>query len=117
LGRLLTTGALFSKAGGWLEGLAGDAAIDLASESARFGRVIGWGEGQLPAAVEQTISVTQNLTKSQVESWAGQGLTKSWVEKQLASYTKALEAGGDKLKNVQLLPRKQLMEKILSLWD
>ena len=45
-----------------------------------------------------------------------QGLTKEWVLQQLTFYNKALEIGGDKLKNAQLLPRKELMEKLLELW-
>jgi len=34
----------------------------------------------------------------------------------LELYTKALVKGGDKLKNINLIPRKELMEKILNLW-
>ena len=44
------------------------------------------------------------------------GLTREWVEQQLSMYRKALGSGGPKLKNKQLIPRKELMEKILELW-
>jgi hypothetical protein len=46
---------------------------------------------------------------------AAKGLTKQWVEKQLSLY-KIAETIPSKLTNYQLLPRKVLMEKILSLW-
>ncbi|MBW8684709.1 hypothetical protein [Chitinophaga rhizophila] len=39
------------------------------------------------------------------------GLTVEWVTEQLGLYTKAIEQGGDKLKNAQLPYRKELMEK------
>ncbi len=39
------------------------------------------------------------------------------LKKQLESYIKAIAAGGAKANNTQLLPRKDLMEKILSLWS
>jgi len=64
--------------------------------------------------------VTEKLTSEQVQLWAKQGLTKEWVQKQLASYTNAIQKGLAKqaliLTNKQLLPRKELMEKILELW-
>jgi RHS repeat-associated protein len=84
--------------------------------SAQFGKIIGWGEGQTAEAVRQTINVTRTLTPSQVKRWAKQGLTKEWVKEQLAKYSSALARGGDKLKNTQLVRRKELMEKILKLW-
>jgi hypothetical protein len=43
-------------------------------------------------------------------------LTRQWVEEQLAKYTKTLAEKARALDNKQLLPRKALMEKILSLW-
>lgn len=53
---------------------------------------------------------------SQVKEWAKRGLSKSWVRDQLAKYSSSLAKGGDKLKNSQLVHRKELMEKILELW-
>ena len=44
------------------------------------------------------------------------GLSKAWVQQQLALYTAAIAQGGAKLDNSQLLIRRELMEKILSLW-
>jgi predicted RNA-binding protein YlqC (UPF0109 family) len=85
--------------------------------SSDMGRIIGWGEGKTAEAVQQTINVTKNLNKQQIQDWAKQGLTKDWVQKQLDAYSKALSKGGKKLDNINLLPRKQLMEKILELWD
>jgi hypothetical protein len=85
--------------------------------SAQLGRIIGWGEGQGATAVQQTINTTQNLTRSQVQGWAKQGLTKSWVQDQLTKYSSSLMKGGDKLINTQLMHRKALIEKILNLWE
>lgn len=39
------------------------------------------------------------------------------VEDQLVKYSQSIAKGGDKLKNAQLLHRKELMEKLLSLWN
>ncbi len=52
-----------------------------------------------------------------MQEWAKQGLTKSWVQDQLTKYTSALIKGGAKLDNKQLIHRKELMEKILELWN
>nr|WP_257792267.1 RHS repeat-associated core domain-containing protein [Empedobacter brevis] len=82
----------------------------------KYGKIIGWGERQTPEAVKQTISVTENLTKSTVKKFRKQGLNYKWVESQLNKYNKAIEKGGIKLNNKQLPARKKLMEKILELW-
>lgn len=95
----------------------GASAVGKGVTSGQLGKIIGWGEGQTIEAVQQTINVTNNLTKSQVQAWAKLGLTKSWVQDQLGKYSSSLAKGGDKLKNTQLIHRKELMEKILSLWD
>ena len=87
-----------------------------ALKSSAMGRIIGWGEGQSAEAVAKTEALTESLTKELVEQWEKQGLTKEWVSKQLELYIKAVEAGAGKLKNMNLLPRKALMEKILELW-
>ncbi|UPK72825.1 RHS repeat-associated core domain-containing protein [Chitinophaga filiformis] len=101
---------------GGFEGIAaGGITPAIKLTSGQMGKIIGWGEGQ--QAVQQTINVTQNLTKAQVRRMARQGLLKEWVEDQLVKYTQSIAKGGDKLKNTQLLHRKELMEKILSLWD
>ncbi len=84
--------------------------------SADFGEIIGWGEGQTLEAAEQTMNVTEKLDTKMLEGWIKKGLTKDWVEKQLFTYNKNILKGGLKLKNVNLLPRKALMEKILKLW-
>lgn len=73
-------------------------------------------DGRLLEAVQQTVDVTKNLTKAQIRKWEKQGLTKVWVEGQLTKYTASLAKGADKLKNSHLIPRKELMEKILELW-
>ena len=99
-----------------LEGMAASGITPaLRLTSGQMGKIIGWGEGQ--QAVQQTINVTKNLTKSQVRRMARQGLLKEWVEDQLVKYSQSIAKGGDKLKNTQLMHRKELMEKILSLWD
>jgi hypothetical protein len=46
-----------------------------------------------------------------------QGLTKEWVDAQLKMYSKAVLNTTKASKNVNLLPRKELMEKILQLWQ
>lgn len=84
--------------------------------SGNMGKIIGWGEGQTDEAIQQTINVTKNLTKSQIKGWAKKGLTKSWVQDQLNKYSSSLIKGNKKLKNTQLIHRKELMEKILELW-
>ena|GEM_PF-1894856 len=113
-----------AKVGGWLFGRiskwwAGRGMVATGNLiSADMGRIIGWGESQAPEDVVKTVNVLFNLTKKKVSEFAKKGLTKEWVEKQLASYTKSIQAGGAKLnKNVQLLPRRDLMQKILNLWD
>jgi hypothetical protein len=79
--------------------------------------VIGWGEGQSLQAVAQTRAATQNLTEETIKQFAAKGVTREWVASQLAQYQKFIAQGGVKVaKNVQLLPRAELMAKILSLW-
>jgi RHS repeat-associated protein len=84
--------------------------------SAKMGKIIGWGEGATAEAVAQTKALTESLTSEQIQLWEKGGLTREWVAKQLELYTKALAKGGKKLTNINLEPRKELMEKILSLW-
>ncbi|MBL1222031.1 type IV secretion protein Rhs [Chryseobacterium sp. L7] len=112
----LAGGVVAKVAGRGIGALSRGTTPQVVMKSADFGRIIGWGESQSAKAVEQTINVTKNLTRSQVKSWAKQGLTKHWVQDQLSKYSNALIKGGDKLKNTQLMHRKELMEKILHLW-
>jgi hypothetical protein len=84
--------------------------------AATHGAIIGWGTGQSAAAVAQTQQVTASLTATRVASMVARGLSKEWVQDQLIKYTASIAAGAAKLQNTQLVPRKELMEKILSLW-
>jgi RHS repeat-associated protein len=86
-------------------------------KSNEFGRIIGWGEGQTQVAVQTTRNVTANLTRSQVQAFRNQGLTKEWVQDQLKSYNRSTSNVNKSSKNTQLLSRKELMEKILYLWN
>lgn len=85
--------------------------------SAEKGNIIGWGKGQKPEDIQKTIDLTKSLTKEIVNGFKKSGVDKEWVQRQLGMYTKAIEQGGTKLNNQQLLPRKELMEKILQLWN
>jgi RHS repeat-associated protein len=81
---------------------------------ARFGNIVGWGTGQSGAAVTQQLART--LTKDAIKHMIRRGLTRSAVEEQLAVYQRALAQQGAKLANTQLLPRIEVLEKILKLW-
>lgn len=81
-----------------------------------MGKLIGWGEGQTEMAVQTTRELTKNLTRTQVQAFKNQGLTKEWVEEQLDLYNNALSNPRKAGSNVNLLPRKELMEKLLYLW-
>jgi hypothetical protein len=78
------------------------------------GKIIGWPTGQ--AAAEQTAAMARNLTSEQVAAMQAQGLNRATVESLRGAYQKAIETGGKKLANTQLLPRAQLMDRILELW-
>ncbi len=80
------------------------------------GTIIGWGTGQSAQAVLQTELITASLTRKAVAQMVARGLSRKWVEQQLAKYTASIAQGERKLDNAQLLVRKELMEKILSLW-
>jgi hypothetical protein len=81
------------------------------------GAILGWGTGQSAEAVQQTEQLAQNLTQEQLNQMIKNGLSRQWVEEQLALYNKAIAEGGAKLLNQQLLPRQQLMTKILQMWS
>jgi len=96
---------------------AGTAAAGTAARSAQLGgEVIGWGTGQTAAAAAQTEAVTQGLTTQAIRQMIARGLTRQWVEAQLAQYEAAVARGGAKLLNKQLLPRLALMRRLLDLW-
>lgn len=78
------------------------------------GRIIGWPTGQ--AAAGRTAQMARNLTASQVANMKSQGLNRATVEHLRAMYGRAFATGGSKLRNEQLIPRAQLMDRILELW-
>jgi RHS repeat-associated protein len=78
------------------------------------GGVIGWGKGQ--AGAQATKNLTTSLTRAAVEQMKRSGLTKNTVQGLLRQYENALAQGGKKLANEQLVPRAELMRKILELW-
>ena len=80
------------------------------------GEIIGWGTSNSAEAVRQTETVTQNLTPETVRAMQARGLTRDWVVRNLAKYEAAAATGGDKLRNAQLLPRLNLMRRLLELW-
>lgn len=80
-------------------------------------QIIQWGEGQAPKDVAQTMARIEQINPSAVQGMIKQGLEKNWVEKQVGKYLEKLEAGGAALKNTQLKPRLELMEKILKNWS
>jgi RHS repeat-associated protein len=103
-----------------LEGAAGGpprvAHTGTIRSSGEIGQIIGWGTGQAAEEVAQTVRVTRELTAARVAELVKQGVSREWVEKQLAFYRASLESGSRKLENNQLLPRIELMEKLLKLW-
>jgi len=78
------------------------------------GKIIGWPKGQ--AAAARTAEMAKNLTADRVGAMQAQGLNRATAESLRGTYQKAIEAGGAKLQNEQLLPRAQLMDRILELW-
>jgi RHS repeat-associated protein len=78
------------------------------------GKIIGWPTGQ--AAAEQTAAMARGLTSEQVAAMRAQGLNRATVESLRTAYQRAIQQGGKKLLNTQLLPRAQLMDRILELW-
>jgi RHS repeat-associated protein len=78
--------------------------------------IIKWGEGRGVEDIKKTLKVYETLTEEGVKEMASKGLTREWVIEQRKLYAEAILQGGDKLKNPQLLARKDLMDRILSLW-
>jgi hypothetical protein len=86
------------------------------NKSAYIGRkIIGWGEHGTAHAAEQTLKIGETLTEDGVRDMIAKGLTKEWVEKQLATYEQAIVRGTLE-KNPLLDPRRLLMKRILELW-
>lgn len=79
-------------------------------------RIIGWGTGQSAAAVQQTLRVAQSLTPDVVRRMVEQGLSKGWVLEQLALYERSAQVGHKVVHNAQLLPRLELMRRLIELW-
>jgi uncharacterized protein RhaS with RHS repeats len=77
------------------------------------GQIIGWGTGQEGAAA--TEQLTNSLTEKGVQQMIDKGLTKATVQRLVFQYGRAIAEGGAKLANSQLLPRYQLMMKIVNL--
>ncbi|HEV7515409.1 MAG TPA: hypothetical protein VGR07_03840 [Thermoanaerobaculia bacterium] len=119
----LAAGALMAEAAGagFVEGAAEAIEVMVAEGSGsifsagEMGEIIGWGTSQAPAAIAQTEAVTQALTTEGVEVMIENGLTREFVEAQLAKYEYAITLEG-KLINQQLLPRLELMRRLLELW-
>ena len=88
----------------------------MALSRSKQGDVIGWGKSNKDADVKRTLTRTKTLKSQDVRAMMDQGLTRKDAEALLALYEKAIKAGGKKLDNAQLIPRRDLMKKILSLW-
>jgi len=78
-------------------------------------RIIGWGERGTAEAVAQTLKLGETLTEESVRDMIAKGLTKEWVQTQLAQYEGAV-LRGTLDKNPLLNPRRLLMRRILELW-
>lgn len=78
--------------------------------------VIRWGCGQSSAAVAQSQRRIFAINRYEVLDMIAKGLDRSWVEKQLSLYEAAISAGGAKLRNRQLRPRRDLLLAILREW-
>ena len=88
----------------------------MAKSASDYGKIIGWGTSNNDSGVKQTTTLAKKLTKKDVENMIAAGLDKKFVVKNLQQYKDAIKKEGKKLDNKQLLPRKELMEKILKLW-
>jgi RHS repeat-associated protein len=78
------------------------------------GDIIQWPTGQ--GSAQLTAEMARDLTAEQVASMQAKGLNLATVEALRSQYGRALEAGGRKLSNEQLVPRTQLMDRIIELW-
>ena len=78
------------------------------------GAIVRWGTGQAGAAI--TRQQAQNLTRASVKEMQRKGLTRRAVQDLLKKYEASLAEGGLRAANTQLVPRINLMKKILELW-
>jgi len=60
--------------------------------------------------------VTASLTEASIEDLAAQGVSREWVADQLIQYAEAVDNPVKLAANAQLLPRIQLMLRLLELW-
>jgi len=79
-------------------------------------RLIGFGTGHGVEAAQATLALARSLTPQMVREMAKAGLTREQVLEQLALYRGTLQEGGRALINKQLLPRIEVLERILELW-
>jgi hypothetical protein len=79
--------------------------------------LIGWGTTGRLLQLLRTWRVGAFMTRARVLQLMSQGLTKEAVVDLLAKYDDIIAEGGRKLTgNPQILPRKEVLEKILKLW-
>jgi RHS repeat-associated protein len=100
----------------WLSGELGADGAEEALSNQAAGKIIGWGTDQAKAGVDKTVELAENLTKDQVKAMADKGLTLEKAQQLAGQYAKKLAEEGAKEANKQLLPRYQLMQKIIQLW-
>jgi hypothetical protein len=82
-----------------------------------FADIIGWGEGNAAQRVKQTEDVTAGLTRDKVkEMITKRGLTKESVLENIKLYENAATDPVKVAKNTQLLPRLNLLKRLLELW-
>jgi RHS repeat-associated protein len=99
------------------DGALAASSVQVARSAGDIGKnVIKWGTGQTAEAVATTTERIKAVNPAEVVKMIKEGLRKDFFEKQLAQYQKAIDVGGKKLINEQLLPRLELMEKILESW-
>jgi hypothetical protein len=72
--------------------------------------------GQADDDVDQTERRTRAIRPEVVKAMIEKGLARSWVEQQIATYNAAMQSGGKKRSNKQLVPRLRLMQAILRDW-
>ena len=80
----------------------------------KMGDVIQWGTNQMAEGVAKTRALTESLTTQRIQEWIKQGLTRDNVVQMLEKYQHAQNTGQGP--NTQLIPRIELMQRILDLW-
>ena len=81
-----------------------------------IGSIVKWPTGQSEAGADATNRMADCLTSEQVKDWQAQGLTRDGVERQLKLYETSASDPVKVQKNVVLLPRLNLMRRIIELW-